>query len=82
MTHMNVHHSSIELDNGETLLDLAVGDYLELTEPVAGLHPGTWQLKDWNSDGKATMRHIPTDEVMKLRKEASDKLAALFRGDR
>lgn len=51
----------VELDNGENLKALAVGDHLELSEPAAGMRPGTWQVVDFHGRfrDQATMRPVP-----------------------
>ncbi|MFF6904548.1 hypothetical protein ACFY9Q_01230 [Streptomyces sp. NPDC012389] len=83
---VTVHYADVELDNGENLRDLAVGDYLELAEPTAGMTPGTWQVVAWHGDpvfpDEAVMRPVSTAEVLELRRAASEKLAAITGGNR
>jgi len=81
---ITVHYFDVELDNGENLRDLAVGCYLDLAEPVAGMHPGTWQVVAWQGEDldEAVMRPVPVAEVLELRQAESEKLAAIFGGTR
>ncbi|WP_098892246.1 hypothetical protein [Streptomyces sp. or3] len=84
---VTVHYADVELDNGENLRDLAVGDYLELAEPTAGMTPGTWRVVAWHGDDpvfpdEAVMRPVSTAEVLKLRQAASEKFAAITGGTR
>ncbi|TXS78662.1 hypothetical protein [Streptomyces sp. sk2.1] len=60
-TAVTVSCSDVRLDNGENLRDLAVGDHLELSEPAAGMRPGTWQVVDFHGRfrDRATMRLVP-----------------------
>ncbi|MFI9194190.1 hypothetical protein ACIG0A_33430 [Streptomyces californicus] len=78
---MTVHYADVELDNGENIRALAVGEYLELAEPTAGMAPGTWQVVAWHGDpvfpDEAVMRPVSTAEVLELRRAASEKLAAI-----
>lgn len=57
----------VELDNGETLVTLGVGNYLELAEPVAGMRPGTWLLLAYEEDDEertvARLREVTRDEL-------------------
>jgi hypothetical protein len=84
---VTVHYSDVELDNGENLRGLAVGDYLELAEPTAGMAPGAWQVVAWRGEDPAfpdgaVMRPVSTAEVLELRRAASEKLAAITGGTR
>lgn len=84
---VTVHYADVELDNGENLRDLAVGDYLELAVPAAGLAPGTWQVVAWHGHDpafpdEAEMRPVSTAEVLELRRAAFDALAAITGGTR
>ncbi|MFD7861834.1 hypothetical protein [Streptomyces sp. NPDC059783] len=86
MTTVTVNPFDVELDNGENLRDLAVGDYLELAETAAGMSPGTWQVVAWHGDptfpDEAVMRPVSTAEVLEMRRAASAQLAATFGGTR
>jgi hypothetical protein len=66
--HVLVHYADIELDNGENLRDLNVGDHLELSEPTAGMRPGTWQVVAWRGDpafpDEAVMRPVSAAEAL------------------
>lgn len=55
----------VQLDNGENLKVLAVGDYLELTEPAAGMTPGMWQVIAFQgaTQDQAAMRLVPAPAV-------------------
>ena len=84
---VTVYYADVELDNGENLRGLAVGDFLELAEPTAGMSPGTWQAVSWHGEDpafldEAVMRPVPPAEVLELRQAASEKLAAVFGGNR
>ncbi|MFF2852624.1 hypothetical protein ACFVT5_40985 [Streptomyces sp. NPDC058001] len=62
---VTVNYADVELDNGENLRDLGVGDYLELSETVAGMTPGTWQVVAWRGEfqDKAVMRLASTTDT-------------------
>ncbi|MEU5490327.1 hypothetical protein AB0G98_21630 [Streptomyces sp. NPDC020196] len=84
---VTVYYADVELDNGENLRDLAVGDFLELAEPTAGMRAGTWQVASWHGEDpafldEAVMRPVSTAEVLELRRAASEKLAAITGGTR
>ncbi|TPM76470.1 hypothetical protein FKO01_63855 [Mesorhizobium sp. B2-3-3] len=84
---VTVHYADVECSNGENLRTLAAGDYLELSEPTAGMSPGTWQVVAWHGEDPAfpdgaVMRPVSTAEVLELRRAASEKLAAVFGGNR
>ncbi|MFE9853579.1 MULTISPECIES: hypothetical protein [Streptomyces] len=77
---VTVNCFDVELDNGEDLRGLDTGCYLELAEPVAGMTPGTWQVVAWQGDDldAAVMRPVSATEVLELRQDASEALAAVF----
>ncbi|MFJ1695720.1 hypothetical protein ACIOHC_11300 [Streptomyces sp. NPDC088252] len=74
----------VQLDNGESLKALAVGDYLDLTEPAAGMQPGTWQVVAYHGEfqDQAAMRPVSTAEMLELRRAEAEKHAAIFGGNR
>ncbi|WP_329595878.1 hypothetical protein OG195_44735 (plasmid) [Streptomyces sp. NBC_01362] len=57
---LTVNCFDVQLDNGENLKALAVGDYLNLTEPAAGMQAGTWQVVAYHGEfwDRATMRLV------------------------
>jgi hypothetical protein len=62
----------IELDNGENLLDLGVGNYLEVAEPIAGMSTGSWVLVAYEGDGdawstRAQLRRLTAEEIHAFR---------------
>ena len=50
----------VQLDNGENLKALSVGDHLDLSEPAAGMQAGTWQVVAYHGEfwDRATMRLV------------------------
>ncbi|MFE7105600.1 hypothetical protein ACFU98_10755 [Streptomyces sp. NPDC057575] len=64
-TTVTVSCSDVRLNNGENLKALAVGDSLELSEPTAGMQPGTWQVVAYHGEfqDRATMRPVPAPAV-------------------
>lgn len=77
---VTVHCCDIELDNGESLKDLGVGNYLELRRNAAGMRPGTWLLVEYHGEfhDRATLRRPSAEEIAAYRQAESEKLAALF----
>ncbi|MEU9849320.1 hypothetical protein [Streptomyces sp. NPDC047985] len=69
-----------QLDNGENLKDLGVGGYLELAEPTAGMHPGTWQLVEYHGEfqDQATLRWQTAEDTAAYQQAESQKFAAIF----
>lgn len=76
---MIVNCSDVELDSGENLTDLGVGNYLELDQTTAGMEPGTWQLLAYEggSQEKARMRRLTAEEIQAARyREANAQMYA------
>lgn len=69
-TTVNCH--DVELDNGETLADLGIGNYLELDQTVAGMAPGTWVLVAYEGDHgireRAQMHQLTREEIQAARR--------------
>ncbi|MER6611582.1 hypothetical protein ABT282_38490 [Streptomyces sp. NPDC000927] len=63
---VTVNCIDVQLDNGENLKDLGVGDYLDLTEPAAGMQAGLWQVAAYHGEfqDQATMRSVPASAVI------------------
>ncbi|MFG3244145.1 hypothetical protein [Streptomyces sp. NPDC048157] len=70
----------VQLDNGENLKDLAVGDYLDLTEPAAGVQVGLWQVVAYHGEfqDRATMRPVSSTEWTELRRAEVEKFDAIW----
>jgi hypothetical protein len=66
-TEVVVNCADVELDSGENLLDLGVGNYLELDRPTAGMQPGTWRLTAYGDEGTAHMRRLSDKEIRAAR---------------
>lgn len=71
----------VELDNGETLADLGVDNYLELSETVAGMRPGTWLLTAYEDDegterARARLRRLTRDEIAAARQAIAANVPA------
>ena len=64
-TQVEVDCAAVELDNGENLHYLGVGNDLDLDRPTAGMQPGTWRLTGYGTegDGTARMRRLSDSEV-------------------
>ncbi|MFD5899096.1 hypothetical protein [Streptomyces sp. NPDC060366] len=79
-TVMTVDCFDVELDNGESLADLGIGNYLELREPAAGMQPGTWMLTTYHGDfrDRATLRLQTAADIAVLRETEADKLRAFY----
>ncbi|MFE7395692.1 hypothetical protein [Streptomyces sp. NPDC057557] len=61
---VTVNCFDVQLDNGENLKALAIGDHLDLSEPAAGMQPGTWQVVAYHGEfqDRATMRPAAATE--------------------
>ncbi|MEU8829397.1 hypothetical protein [Streptomyces sp900116325] len=83
-TELIVDCFDVELYDGENLKSLGVGNYLELHEAAAGMTPGTWQVVAYHGEfqDQATVRPVPASEMAAFRRSESEKLAAIFRGNR
>jgi hypothetical protein len=66
-TEVVVNCADVELDSGENLLDLGVGNYLELDRPTVGMQPGTWRLTAYRDEGTAHMRRLSDKEIRAAR---------------
>lgn len=77
-TELTVNCADIEMDNGENLRALRIGNHLELDRPAAGLKPGTWLLTAYHGDAEeqATLRLLSASEVNQLRR--SEALARIY----
>ncbi|MGW5691505.1 hypothetical protein ACWEWX_11240 [Streptomyces asiaticus] len=78
-TEVTVSCLDIQMDDGENLKALGVGNYLELDRPTAGMAPGTWRLTAYHGEfaEQATLRLLTTDEVAALRRaEAFSRMYA------
>lgn len=70
-TEVVVDCANVEMDDGENLLALGVGNYLELDKPTAGMQPGTWRLTAYLDDGTARMRRLSNQEIQAARNAES-----------
>ncbi|MFE9491457.1 hypothetical protein ACFYNF_34310 [Streptomyces sp. NPDC006641] len=70
----------VQLDNGENLKDLTVGDYMDLTEPAAGMQVGLWQVVAYHGkfQDRATMRPVSSTEWTELRRGEAEKFDAIW----
>lgn len=68
-TEVVVNCSDVELENGENLQYLGVGNDLDLDRPTAGMQPGTWRLTAYGdeADGTAHMRRLSDKEIRAAR---------------
>ncbi|MEW9521859.1 hypothetical protein [Streptomyces tubercidicus] len=68
----------VELDNGENLKDLGVGNVLELDQPTAGMEPGAWLLVAYEGDfqDRARLRRLSRDEIDARRR--ADAMARIY----
>lgn len=64
-TERTVNCADIELNNGENLKALYVGDVLELDQPAAGLPAGSWRVIEFHGEflDRATLRNTSTEET-------------------
>ncbi|MFF8422868.1 hypothetical protein [Streptomyces sp. NPDC015680] len=74
------HCFDVQLDNGGNLKDLTVGDYLDLTEPAAGMQVGLWQVVAYHGkfQDRATMRPVSSTEWTELRRAEAEKYDAIW----
>lgn len=81
MTTQTVDCFDIELNNGENLKDLGVGNLLELDAPAGGLSAGTWRLSAYHGDfqDQATLVRVTVAEIDQLRRKSADRLKSAFR---
>ncbi|MEU7338650.1 hypothetical protein [Streptomyces sp. NPDC007074] len=70
-TEVVVNCADVEMENGESLRSLAVGDDLDLDEPAAGLRPGTWRVMEQTDEGTARMRRLSDKEIRAARSAES-----------
>lgn len=77
---VTVNCCDVELDNGENLKALGVGNHLELNEPAAGMRPGTWALVAYHGQfqDRATLRWQTAEDIAAYQQAESEKFAALF----
>lgn len=78
-TEVTVSCLDVQMDDGENLKALGVGNYLELDRPTAGMAPGTWRLTAYHGEfaEQATLRLLTADEVAALRRaEAFSRMYA------
>ncbi|WP_069766002.1 hypothetical protein [Streptomyces sp. LUP47B] len=74
-TEVVVSCADVELDSGENLHDLGVGNYLELDRLTAGMQPGTWRLIAYGDDETARLRRLSDKEIRAARNaEASARM--------
>jgi hypothetical protein len=66
-TEVAVNCADVELENGENLHYLGVGNDLDLDRPTAGMQPGTWRLTAYGDDDTARMRRLSDREVQAAR---------------
>lgn len=66
-TEVVVKCSDVELENGENLHYLGVGNDLDLDRHTAGMQPGTWRLTEYGDDDTARMRRLSDKEVQAAR---------------
>ncbi|MYW46350.1 hypothetical protein [Streptomyces sp. SID161] len=66
-TEVVVDCADVELESGENLRALGVGNDLDLDEPTAGMQPGTWRLTAYADDGTARMRRLSGKEIQAAR---------------
>lgn len=69
-TEATVNCRDVQMDDGENIKALGVGNYLELDRPTAGMAPGTWRLTAYHGEfaERATLRLLTGDEVAALRR--------------
>lgn len=69
-TEVTVNCFDVQMDDGENLKALGVGNYLELDRPTAGLRPGVWRLTAYHGEfsERATLRLMSRDEIAALRR--------------
>ncbi|MET7933457.1 hypothetical protein [Streptomyces sp. NPDC005322] len=69
-TEATVNCHDVQMDDGENLTALGVGNYLELDRPTVGMAPGTWRLTAYRGefDERATLRLMTAGEVAALRR--------------
>lgn len=72
-TEMTVNCFDVQMDDGENLKALGVGNFLELDRETAGMRPGVWLLTAYHGESseRATLRLLTTDEVAALRRSES-----------
>lgn len=66
-TEVVVNCADVELENGENLHYLGVGNDLDLDHLTAGMQPGTWRLTAYGDDDTARMRRLSDSEVQAAR---------------
>jgi hypothetical protein len=67
---VTVNCREVQMDDGENLKALDVGNYLELDRPTAGMCPGVWLLTAYHGEfsERATLRLLDRDEIAALRR--------------
>lgn len=73
-TEVTVDCRDVQMDDGENLKALGVGNYLELDRTTAGMRPGVWLLTAYHGESaeRATLQLLDRQEIAALRRaEAS-----------